>query len=402
MQVSFLGLQAFSTLWQSAYFVNILTPKKRALFLPRAAANGKTPPWAGKDECDDANAAFAALRTARSPGAAAPGAGGAGGNGCRRRGGLRAGAAVYALRRGGLPCRRRAGGFARARARGVDGSAAYHAAARPSRRISTAPRSGRGCWPRPSRRKHGWRCGSRERRCPSPALPTNTCAPPDRGKRRALSALLRAALLAGGAFCGFAWLAGAAAISALVALTLACAVGGNPFAAPNAAAVARQPAAALRALLYPLPGLLLLAGFWRAGAGWAAAGYPPGPGAVRLRGHALSPRPPRERGFAPAADPARRCALRAFAVRSRAALRGGTDGLCRLRGPARLCRALAACRAFAAGARRRLPLAVAAARFAGWAAPLSAVLALAALLADVRELRLRRRTGRVRRDPVRR
>ena len=39
---------------------------------------------------------------------------------------------------------------------------------------------------------------------------------------------------------------------------------------------------------------------------------------------------------------------------------------------------------------------------AGWAAPLCAVLALAALPADIRELRLRRRTGRVRRDPARR
>ena len=39
---------------------------------------------------------------------------------------------------------------------------------------------------------------------------------------------------------------------------------------------------------------------------------------------------------------------------------------------------------------------------AGWAAPLCAVLALAALPADIRELRLQRRTRRVRRDPVRR
>ncbi len=222
------------------------------------------------------------------------------------------------------------------------------------------------------------------------------------GETAALSALLRAALLAGGAFCGLAWLAGAAAISALVALTLACAVGGNPFAAPNAAAVARQPAAALRALLYPLPGLLLLAGFWRAGAGWAAAGY--------LLGQAL---------YDCAATPFRRdrresAGLHLLLILPAAALCALLPFVPALRCAAALT-AFAACAgllAYAAPSPRAALslLALAAAclspwllpRFAGWAAPLCAVLALAALLADIRELRLQRRTRRVRRDPVRR
>ena len=143
----------------------------------------------------------------------------------------------------------------------------------PSRRISTAPRSGRGCWPRPSRGKHGWRCGCTGTALPLARLADEHLRAAGQGETAALSALLRAALLAGGAFCGLAWLAGAAAISALVALTLACAVGGNPFAAPNAAAVARQPAAALRALLSS-PARTFAAGRLLArGRGWAAAGY---------------------------------------------------------------------------------------------------------------------------------
>ena len=88
-----------------------------------------------------------------------------------------------------------------------------------------------------------------------------------------LSAFLRAVLLAASAFCGLAWMAGAAALCALLALTLACAVAGRPFAVPNAAAVARMPVAALRALLCPVPALLLLAGLWRYGSPWAASGY---------------------------------------------------------------------------------------------------------------------------------
>ena len=71
------------------------------------------------------------------------------------------------------------------------------------------------------------------------------------GETALLSAFLRAVLLAASAFCGLAWMAGAAALCALPAMTLACAVAGRPFAVPNAAAVARMPVAALRALLCP-------------------------------------------------------------------------------------------------------------------------------------------------------
>ena len=342
----------------AAYAINNFLPRKTGA--RRGPGKGKAPPWAGKDECDDANATFAALGTARSPGAAAPGAGGAGGNGCRRRGGLRAGAAVYALRRGGLPCRRRAGGFARARARGVDGSAVYHAAARP-RGVFLRPRGlgvaagrarregnmagavahGDGAAPRPpcrripARRRTGGNGGAERasaRRAAGGRRVLRPCVAGGRGGD----------LGAGGADAGLRR-------------------GRQPL--RRAERRRRRAATGRRAARAALsPARTFAAGRLLArGRGLGRGGLPPGPGAVRLRGHALSPRPPRERGFAPAADPARRCALRAFAVRSRAALRGGTDGLCRLRGPARLCRALAARRAFAAGARRRLPLAVAAA-----------------------------------------
>ena len=93
------------------------------------------------------------------------------------------------------------------------------------------------------------------------------------GGTAALSAFLRAILLAAGAFCGLQWAAGAAAVAAAVALVLACTVGGSPLARPNAAAIACAPTAMWRALSYPLPALLLVAGFWQRGAGWAVAGY---------------------------------------------------------------------------------------------------------------------------------
>lgn len=93
------------------------------------------------------------------------------------------------------------------------------------------------------------------------------------GETAALSAFVRAALLTGSAFCSGGWIPGAAVLSALVALTLACAVAGRPFAMPNCALFRQTPVALWRALLSALPALLLLAGFWRRGAAWAAAGY---------------------------------------------------------------------------------------------------------------------------------
>ncbi len=93
------------------------------------------------------------------------------------------------------------------------------------------------------------------------------------GETAALSALLRGALLAASAFCGPDWMAGAAGLAALVALALACGAGGTPFAIPNAAALPCLPGAALRALCYTVPALLLLAGLWRHGAQGATAGY---------------------------------------------------------------------------------------------------------------------------------
>ena len=172
----------------------------------------------------------------------------------------------------------------------------------------------------------------------------------------ALSAFLRAALLAGGLLCGLGWAAGAAALSAVVALILACAVGGRPAAAPNAAALRAAPAALWRALLYPLPGLLLLAGFWRRGAGWAVAGYLLG---LALWDCAATPFRRARGESAPLrlllVAPCRR-PLRPRAPFARGGeLCGGADGLCRRRRTDRLRRALAARRAFGAAAGRLLP-----------------------------------------------
>ena len=215
----------------------------------------------------------------------------------------------------------------------------------------------------------------------------------------ALSAFLRAVLLAASAFCGPAWMAGAAALCALLALTLACAVAGRPFAVPNAAAVARMPVATLRALLCPVPALLLLAGFWRHGSPWAVSGYLL---ATALYACAATPFRRDERESAPArllfAVPAAVfCMLAPFAAFARplAAL----TAFAALTG-------LAVCAAFTARtllsgllllAACLLPWLLPAA--APLAAPFCALLALAALLPDMREALLRRRAAR--RKPAR-
>ena len=93
------------------------------------------------------------------------------------------------------------------------------------------------------------------------------------GESAALCAFVRAILLTGGVLCGLAWAAGAAALGCSVSFALAWAVGGCPFAPPNTAAFKRTPIAALREFLYPIPALLLLAGFWGESAACALAGY---------------------------------------------------------------------------------------------------------------------------------
>ena len=88
----------------------------------------------------------------------------------------------------------------------------------------------------------------------------------------ALSALLRALLLAGGVCCGPVWAAGAAALGWLVSLAVAAALGGAPFARPNVAALKQTPAALVRLLPWMVAAeLLLIAGY--DGAPWATAGY---------------------------------------------------------------------------------------------------------------------------------
>ena len=219
------------------------------------------------------------------------------------------------------------------------------------------------------------------------------------GETALLSAFLRAVLLAASAFCGLAWMASAAALCALLAMTLACAVAGRPFAVPNAAAVARMPVAALRALLCPVPALLLLAGLKRYGSPWAVSGYLL---ATALYACAATPFRRDERESAPArllfAVPAAVfCALAPFAAFARplAALTAFA--------------ALTGLSVFAAFTPRALlsALLLLAACLLTWllpaaapfAAPLCALLALVALLPDMREALLRRRAAR--RKPVR-
>ncbi len=80
---------------------------------------------------------------------------------------------------------------------------------------------------------------------------------------------IAASLLMGGPI----WWLGAAAFGALLSAAIAVAVGGWPFGLPRAKVLFNLPGAALRHLLYPLPGLLLTAGFLRAKAPFALEGY---------------------------------------------------------------------------------------------------------------------------------
>lgn len=76
----------------------------------------------------------------------------------------------------------------------------------------------------------------------------------------AVCALLCAALMSASLLCGgAAWQAGAALVALGVALTVALGVGEKALAAPNAAALLRAPLASVRALVYPLGGLVLVA-----------------------------------------------------------------------------------------------------------------------------------------------
>ncbi len=212
-----------------------------------------------------------------------------------------------------------------------------------------------------------------------------------------LSAFVRAVLLAGGVLCGGVWIAGAAALGWLVSLVVAWAVGGCPFAVPNGAALWQMPAACVRALLYPISGLLLLAGFWRRAGAWAAAGY--------LLGLAM---------YACAATPFRRSAsesgpLHLGLLLPIALLCAAAPFL-----PAQM-RAVPALMAFAAftgmltnaaptlrGALATLALSLSClsawlfADIAMIAAPLCAAIALALLVPDAREMALRRRARRAR------
>lgn len=219
------------------------------------------------------------------------------------------------------------------------------------------------------------------------------------GGSAALCALVRALLLAGGAFCGAVWMAGAAVLGFLVSLAVAIAVGGNPFDMPNAIALARMPIATLRALLYPIPALLLLAGFSARSMTWATGGY--------LLGLAM---------FQCAASPFRRSQGESGALRIGLLVPGALVCAAAPLMPAEAL-ALPAFAAFAACMGMLLnaaptwagvmaALALAASCLANWlplvnaaiVAPVCAALALAFLYADVREgLRRRRRayTGRV-------
>ena len=214
------------------------------------------------------------------------------------------------------------------------------------------------------------------------------------GETAALSAFLRALLLTGAAFCGLDWMAGAAALSAFVAMGMATAVGRAILSAPNAAAIVRMPAATPRALLYPLSGLLLLAGFWRRGAQGALAGYLLGLGLLQC-----------------AATPFRRdraesAPLRLLLAVPAAALSALSPLGAQWMAAAALAvfAALIGLAVYAAPTPRLLPtallliaaclLALFRPALAAWAAPLCALLSLLPLLPDAREMLLRLRARR--------
>ena len=207
-----------------------------------------------------------------APGTAHPRAGRTGGDGGCRGGGLCIGTSVHVLRRRGIPLRCRAGNIPAARARGVVWRTAGDAH---TQRGGAVLRPRAWAWLLAKPLAQGtwlalWGIGT----ClPIARLADGHLRAVGEGETAALSAFLRAILLAAGAFCGLQWAARAAAVAAVVALVLACTVGGSPLARPNAAAIACAPTAMWRALSYPLPALLLVAGFWQRGAGWAVAGY---------------------------------------------------------------------------------------------------------------------------------
>ena len=214
------------------------------------------------------------------------------------------------------------------------------------------------------------------------------------GETAALSAFLRALLLTGAAFCGLDWMAGAAALSAFVAMGMAAAVGRAILSAPNAAAIVRMPAATLRALLYPLSGLLLLAGFWRRGAQGALAGYLLGLGLLQCAAT------PFRRDRAESAPLRLLLAVPAAAMSALSPLGAQWMAAAALA----VFAALIGLAVYAAPTPRLLPtallliaaclLALFRPALAAWAAPLCALLSLLPLLPDAREMLLRLRARR--------
>lgn len=93
------------------------------------------------------------------------------------------------------------------------------------------------------------------------------------GGSAALSAFVRALLLAGGVCCGPIWAAGAAALGWAISLAVAAALGGNPLARPNAAALKQTPAAIIRLLPYAVAAEMLLIADYDGGAPWGTAAY---------------------------------------------------------------------------------------------------------------------------------
>jgi len=211
------------------------------------------------------------------------------------------------------------------------------------------------------------------------------------------AAMLSAALVSG----EMLWLAAAAALGALLSSVIAVSVGGWPLGLPSGKLLLHAPVAAARSLLYPLPGLLLAAGFLRAGAPHAAEGYLLGLAAFGCARSTFRRTPDESAGLnlwlmLPAA--ALSAAAHWFPEARAAATLCSMAALCAMAVNAALSPRSLASMLLTAAACASLHLGTDWARWAGVGA---AALTVAALLPDMRLVGLRRRARRRRKKNIR-
>jgi len=211
------------------------------------------------------------------------------------------------------------------------------------------------------------------------------------------AAMLSAALVSG----EMLWLAAAAALGALLSSVIAVSVGGWPLGLPSVRLLLHAPATAARSLLYPLPGLLLAAGFLRGGVPHAAGGYLLGLAAFGCAASTFRRTKDESAGLnlwlmLPAAAmsvaafwfPEARAAATLLSMASLSAM--AVNAALSPRTLAAMLLAAAACASLYLGA-----------DWARWAAVGTAALLTAALLPDMGRLRLQNRARRHRRKNVR-